>query len=92
VLKFSHEACRSKCGKQGTFIMARRVKVTTTLDSQTKQSLEEIASTLQRPLNQIIDHIVDNYFSRTWPRRKKQYLAERKRELERILRLQQEGL
>lgn len=72
--------------------MAKKVKFTTTIDVQTKESLDKMSAALGRPANQLLDHIVENFYIRTWPRRYKNYLETRKRELERILRLQQENV
>ncbi len=70
--------------------MAKRIKFTTTLDVQTKESLDEMSKALGKPVNQLLDYIVENFHQRTWPRKYSAYLAKRKVELERILKLQQE--
>ncbi len=70
--------------------MAKKVKFTTTIDVQTKESLDEMSKALGKPVNQLLDYIVENFHQRTWPRKFEKYLETRKKELERILKLQQE--
>lgn len=70
--------------------MAKKVKLTTTINVENKASLDKMAEALGKPANQIIDHMIETYYRKTWPRHLKNHLAARKRELEYILRLQQE--
>jgi hypothetical protein len=87
---YCHTDCCQLYGNQGELNMAKRIKFTTTLDVQTKESLDEMSKALGKPVNQLLDYIVENFHQRTWPRKFEKYLETRKKELERILRLQQE--
>nr|BFD65117.1 hypothetical protein HAGR004_01390 [Bdellovibrio sp. HAGR004] len=79
-------------GSQGETNMAKKIKFTTTIDVQTKESLDRMSEALGKPTNQLLDFIVENFYLRTWPRKYNTYLAKRKAELERILKLQQENV
>lgn len=79
-------------GNQGESNMAKKIKLTTTIDVQTKESLDQMSKALGKPVNQLLDYIVENFHSRTWPRKYSAYLAKRKAELERILKRQQESV
>jgi hypothetical protein len=72
--------------------MAKKVKFTTTLDVQSKEYLDRMSNALGKPANQLLDYIVENFYLRSWPRKHKEYLERRKKELERILKLQQENV
>ena len=72
--------------------MAKKMKFTTTIDVETKQSLDKMSESLGKPINQILDFIVESYYRKSWPRKLKNYQVERKRELERILQLRTESL
>lgn len=72
--------------------MAKKIKLTTTIDVQTKESLDEMSKALGKPVNQLLDYIVEHFHQRTRPRKFERYLATRKKELERILKLQQESV
>lgn len=71
--------------------MAKKIKLTTTIDAQTKESLDKMSEALGKPTNQLLDYIVENFYLRSWPRKYSAYLVKRKAELEHILKLQQEN-
>lgn len=79
-------------GNQGESDMAKKIKFTTTIDRQTKESLDKMAEALGKPTNQLLDFIVENFYLRSWPRKYSAYLVKRKAELQRILELQHEDV